>query len=82
MKNPQNIDELYIFDYDFNFLCNIKEFKKLEWTEKIFEADSFTLELEFKKERNTRTAEYNYYKTLYDAIVGSNRYYDNEQKKI
>lgn len=81
MKNPQNIDELYIFDYDFNFLCNIKEFKKLEWTEKIFEADSFTLELEFKKERNTRATEYNYYKTLYDAIVGSNRYYDNEQKK-
>ena len=81
MKNPQNIDELYIFDYDFNFLCHIKEFKKLEWTERICEDDSCTLEVEVKREKNTRTSDYNYYKTLYDAIVGANRIYDSEQKQ-
>lgn len=73
MKNPQNIDELYILDDKLELLCNIKEFKKLEWTERMYEADSFTLELDFKKERNTKTGDYNYYKTLYQAIVDANK---------
>lgn len=73
MENPQNITELYILDHNLELLSTIKDFNKLEWTEKIYEADSFSLELDFKKIKNTRLADYNYYKTLYEAIVNSTR---------
>lgn len=71
MKNPQNIKELYILDENLELLCNITEFNKLEWTEKLYEADSFSLELDFKKITNPNFKKYNYYKTLYNAVVGA-----------
>ena len=49
MENPQNITELYILDHNLELLSTIKDFNKLEWTEKIYEADSFSSDLDFKK---------------------------------
>lgn len=73
MKHPDKIDELYILDNNLNLLCNIKEFKKLEWTERLYEAGSFSLELDFKKITNTKSSDYNYYKTLYESIISSTK---------
>lgn len=73
MKNPQNINELYILDDKLELLCSITDFNKLEWTEKLFEADSFTLQMDFKIERNTKSSKYNYYYTIYNSIVSGNK---------
>lgn len=77
MENPEKISELYILDHKLNLLCSIKEFNKLEWTERIYEADSFSIEMPFEKVKNTQSSDYAYYQTIYEALISSsqNGYY-------
>lgn len=77
MENPEKISELYILDHKLNLLCSIKEFNKLEWTERIYEADSFSIEMPFEKVKNTKSPDYAYYQTIYEALISSfqNGYY-------
>lgn len=77
MKNPEDIQEIYILNEKLDLLCSIAEFNKLEWTEKLYEADSFSIEMDFERIKDTRSNEYTYYKEIYDALVKStkNGYY-------
>lgn len=73
MESPEKITELYILDHKLDRLCDIKEFNKLEWTERVYEADSFSIEIRFERIKDTRSSEYDYFKTIYEALISSYR---------
>lgn len=73
MENPEKISELYILDHNLNLLCSINNFTKLEWTERIYEADSFSIEMPYERIKNIRSNEYSYYKTIYEALRSGSR---------
>lgn len=63
------ISEIYILDESLNLISTIDNFDNIELNTNFYEADTFSVDLEFRIVRDTQSLEYAKYKNIYESLA-------------